>query len=59
MSNNLIVAPFAGVWIEIFIFVITLGQLIVAPFAGVWIEIISGTIVFSKIGSRTLRGCVD
>ena len=34
-----IVAPFAGVWIEIFINVFNPLILIVAPFAGVWIEI--------------------
>ena len=33
------VAPFAGVWIEIDMTDKTKAKLIVAPFAGVWIEI--------------------
>ena len=34
-----IVAPFVGVWIEIFVFVVSLPWSKVAPFVGVWIEI--------------------
>ena len=33
------VAPFAGAWIEITIFELTIGEQEVAPFAGAWIEI--------------------
>ena len=38
MATN--VTPFAGVWIEIVVRVISVGSYIVTPFAGVWIEII-------------------
>ena len=34
-----IVAPFAGVWIEILLKGCDVGEVVVAPFAGVWIEI--------------------
>ena len=36
---NIAVAPFVGVWIEIFNNVKTYSSTTVAPFVGVWIEI--------------------
>ena len=39
MENILMVAPFVGVWIEIFPIFGTEDRMEVAPFVGVWIEI--------------------
>ena len=39
---NIAVAPFVGVWIEIFIYASDTATTIVAPFVGVWIEIYMG-----------------
>ena len=55
----LVVAPFAGVWIEIVLEVYAAGQAPVAPFAGVWIEIRRPALLHPAIQGRTLRGCVD
>ena len=40
---NIAVAPFVGVWIEIFKRYIIFITLLVAPFVGVWIEIVIRT----------------
>ena len=55
----MVVAPFAGAWIEILG-----GKLIgkissVAPFAGAWIEIIKYSFRAYRPVSRSLRGSVD
>ena len=36
---NIAVAPFVGVWIEIFVALLQCPTCLVAPFVGVWIEI--------------------
>ena len=38
---NVIVAPYAGAWIEILKFIVMLAVIPVAPYAGAWIEIFS------------------
>ena len=38
---NIAVAPFVGVWIEIFLFILLSCHEVVAPFVGVWIEIVA------------------
>ena len=56
---NIAVAPFVGVWIEIFTFPFTVCTGAVAPFVGVWIEI-SLTPTDTRVApSRSLRGSVD
>ena len=47
----MLVAPFAGAWIEIFIFVLLAYSLPVAPFAGAWIEISANASTDEKLKS--------
>ena len=57
--QRLLVAPFAGAWIEISDSYPNAGVQDVAPFAGAWIEI-GDTLVADMVPvSRSLRGSVD
>ena len=57
---ELIVAPLAGAWIEIFnSSVYNILNSLVAPLAGAWIEIAICKNNFSSNTCRTPRGCVD
>ncbi|EDP25161.1 hypothetical protein COPEUT_02655 [Coprococcus eutactus ATCC 27759] len=42
LSGIMLVAPFAGAWIEILMKRVRLTKEIVAPFAGAWIEMSGG-----------------
>ena len=55
----MIVAPFAGAWIEIGVLLISLTVFIVAPFAGAWIEIREDEEGVPAARGRSLRGSVD
>ena len=46
-QNNVVVAPFAGAWIEIFLNKERMVDFMVAPFAGAWIEIEFEELLFS------------
>ena len=56
---NIAVAPFVGVWIEMFIQSQMDRDSKVAPFVGVWIEIDENIISYLTNWSRSLRGSVD
>ena len=56
---NIAVAPFVGVWIEIYTTYSKQEALKVAPFVGVWIEIYEEFIYELEEESRSLRGSVD
>ena len=58
-DSKTLVAPFAGVWIEITYLHFIQKSKTVAPFAGVWIEIETVSNLIIPEESRTLRGCVD
>ena len=60
-ANNvdLHVAPFVGVWIEIFYNCLEVKTGDVAPFVGVWIEIILTCDKTNYENRRSLRGSVD
>ena len=47
-GHLLLVAPYAGAWIEIIQAIYNLGFIYVAPYAGAWIEIIIVTIMKSQ-----------
>ena len=51
------VAPFAGVWIEIYSIPQAVVKSQVAPFAGVWIKL-TYPLLSTGLYRRTLRGCV-
>ena len=55
----MVVAPFAGAWIEIFLIVTTAPDVSVAPFAGAWIEIHIAYNQLTHLHRRSLRGSVD
>ena len=55
----IIVAPYAGAWIEIRIESAYLFNAFVAPYAGAWIEICRIANTISSFISRSLRGSVD
>ena len=54
-----IVAPFVGVWIEMFTTYESCYNLRVAPFVGVWIEIGKSMCNGDTVECRSLRGSVD
>ena len=56
---NIAVAPFVGVWIEMYIMHIVVTTLCVAPFVGVWIEITVYVYKSLTVCGRSLRGSVD
>ena len=56
---NIAVAPFVGVWIEIYVIPSNSIFDTVAPFVGVWIEIAFSFLVYTHLQSRSLRGSVD
>ena len=56
---NIAVAPFVGVWIEIYISSAPRFCVYVAPFVGVWIEITDDSFLGLDEYSRSLRGSVD
>ena len=56
---DLLVAPFAGAWIEIRKVGVHIPTTEVAPFAGAWIEIVKGIQCTQTEQSRSLRGSVD
>ena len=58
-SYLLIVAPFTGAWIEIFLKIINFSVDNVAPFTGAWIEIKVLAADEYRNPRRTLHGCVD
>ena len=58
-SFRFIVAPFVGVWIEIFTLLYLGGLPPVAPFVGVWIEIVVLPNNVLMHICRSLRGSVD
>ena len=55
----IVVAPFAGAWIEIRIKSNHKTSYIVAPFAGAWIEILTLDVYYPLTVSRSLRGSAD
>ena len=59
LVDELIVTPYAGVWIEIEN-IIGVGVIdLVTPYAGVWIEIVFTMIQALDTSSHSLRGSVD
>ena len=54
-----LVAPFAGAWIEISVKFPISTAIEVAPFAGAWIEIAGFTLISAGFTRRSLRGSVD
>ena len=57
--NGMMVAPFAGAWIEISSYPLSMKSSVVAPFAGAWIEMRIATASMQCGLSRSLRGSVD
>ena len=58
-ESLILVAPFAGAWIEMIMIKSQTRKHNVAPFAGAWIEIRVGcSAPVSRVG-RSLRGSVD
>ena len=53
------VAPLAGAWIEIALFVFNVTAFSVAPLAGAWIEILSIQNAVEIFARRSPRGSVD
>ena len=59
-APDLIVAPFAGAWIEMRLLNFLRWHRPVAPFAGAWIEIFEYVqAIADHFGCRSLRGSVD
>ncbi len=56
---TVLVAPFAGAWIEIYLFRSYQCRITVAPFAGAWIEISDDKRIEIGLSGRSLRGSVD
>ena len=54
-----VVTPFAGVWIEIFLWLLCDKSPYVTPFAGVWIEIPVPLNITISVPRHSLRGSVD
>ena len=55
----IVVAPFAGAWIEISVAVTSVTFLSVAPFAGAWIEIQESWAQLKEGQCRSVRRSVD
>ena len=58
-GNGIVVAPYAGAWIEIAMQSVLIMTMKVAPYAGAWIEIRRYRIVKTFSKCRSLRGSVD
>ena len=53
------VAPFAGAWIEMWLYISIFLLCVVAPFAGAWINMAIHLFMILGVRSRSLRGSVD
>jgi len=57
--NRLVVAPYAGAWIESVCGEPPFRRMLVAPYAGAWIERLPRTMLADTHICRSLRGSVD
>ena len=55
----IVVAPFAGAWIEITVALFDANEDVVAPFAGAWIEIQESWAQLKEGQCRSVRRSVD